>query len=52
VTNPWGRSPFLGGFGLAARISIVPKPFPAEFRRDVIAVAREGEAPIDRDFGI
>jgi len=24
----------------------VPEPFPAEFRRDVIAVAREGEASI------
>jgi transposase len=25
---------------------MVPKPFPAEFRRDVIAVARKGEASI------
>ena len=33
----------------------MPKPFPAEFRRDVIAVARKGEASIAqiaRDFGI
>jgi transposase len=33
----------------------VPKPFPVEFRRDVIAVARKGEASIAqiaRDFGI
>lgn len=33
----------------------MPKPFPAEFRRDVIAVARKGEAPlrqIAKDFGI
>jgi transposase len=33
----------------------VPKPFPPEFRRDVIAVARMGEASISqvaRDFGI
>jgi transposase len=33
----------------------VPKPFPSEFRRDVIAVARKGEASvaqIARDFGI
>ena len=33
----------------------MPKPFPAEFRRDVIAVARSSEAPrsqIARDFGI
>jgi transposase len=33
----------------------VPKPFPPEFRRDVIAVARKGEASVAqvaRDFGI
>jgi transposase len=33
----------------------VPKPFPPEFRRDVIAVARKGEASmaqLARDFGI
>jgi transposase len=33
----------------------VPKAFPQEFRRDVVAVARKGEAPIGRiakDFGI
>lgn len=33
----------------------MPKAFPAEFRADVIAVARKGEAPlrqIARDFGI
>jgi transposase len=33
----------------------VPKAFPKEFRRDVVAVARRGEAPIGRiakDFGI
>ena len=33
----------------------MPEPFPAEFRRDVIAVARKGEASISqiaRDFGI
>jgi transposase len=33
----------------------VPKAFPAEFRRDVVAVARKGEAPISqiaKDFGI
>jgi transposase len=33
----------------------VPKPFPAEFRADVIAVARKGEAPLRQiatDFGI
>lgn len=31
------------------------KPFPAEFRRDVVAMARKHEAPIAqiaRDFGI
>ena len=33
----------------------MPKPFPAEFRRDVVAVARSSEASraqIARDFGI
>ena len=33
----------------------MPKPFPKEFRRDVVAVARKGEAPVSRiakDFGI
>jgi transposase len=36
-------------------MAIVPKPFPVEFRRDVVAVARKGEAPliqIAKDFGI
>ena len=33
----------------------MPKPLPAEFRRDVVAVARKREAPIRqiaKDFGI
>ncbi|MDQ0820489.1 transposase [Arthrobacter sp. V4I6] len=33
----------------------MPKPFPAEFRRDVVAVARKDEAPVSqiaKDFGI
>jgi transposase len=33
----------------------VPKPFPKEFRRDVVAVARKGESPISqvaKDFGV
>ncbi len=33
----------------------MPKAFPLEFRRDVIAVARKGEAPVSqiaKDFGI
>jgi transposase len=33
----------------------VPKPYPVEFRRDVVAVARKHEAPlaqIAKDFGI
>jgi transposase len=33
----------------------VPKAYPPEFRRDVIAVARQGQAPIAqvaKDFGI
>ncbi|WP_347060744.1 transposase [Blastococcus sp. HT6-30] len=36
-------------------MSTVPKRFPPEFRRDVIAVARKGEASVSRvarDFGI
>jgi transposase len=36
-------------------MSVVPKPFPLEFRRDVVAVARKGEAPLSqiaKDFGI
>jgi transposase len=34
---------------------VVPKAFPIEFRRDVVAVARKGESPISqiaKDFGI
>jgi transposase len=34
---------------------VMPKAFPLEFRRDVVAVARKGGAPISqiaRDFGI
>jgi transposase-like protein len=34
---------------------VMPKPFPIEFRNDVVAVARRGEAPIPqvaKDFGI
>src|ERR1700690_3731624 len=34
---------------------IMPKAFPVEFRRDVVAVARKGEAPLSqiaKDFGI
>ncbi len=33
----------------------MPKPFPAEFRRDVVAVARKGQAPLSqiaKDFGV
>ena len=33
----------------------MPKPFPKEFRRDVVAVARKGEATLSqiaKDFGI
>lgn len=36
-------------------MSLVPKAFPLEFRRDVIAVARQGDAPLGqvaKDFGI
>jgi transposase len=34
---------------------IMPKAFPIEFRRDVVAVARKGKAPLSqiaKDFGI
>ena len=33
----------------------MPRPYPMEFRRDVVAVARRGEAPLKQvaaDFGI
>ncbi len=33
----------------------MPKPYPKEFRDDVVAVARQGQAPLNqiaRDFGI
>jgi len=36
-------------------MSAMPKPYPKEFRDDVVAVARKGEAPlkqIAKDFGI
>jgi len=36
-------------------MSVMPKAFPVEFRRDVVAVARQSDAPISqvaRDFGI
>jgi transposase len=36
-------------------MSIMPKPYPKEFRDDVVAVARKGQAPltqIAKDFGI
>jgi transposase len=40
---------------LAGRISIVPTPYPKEFRADVVAVARASDksrAEIARSFGI
>jgi transposase len=36
-------------------MSVMPKPYPQEFRDDVVAVARQGQAPltqIAKDFGI
>jgi transposase len=36
-------------------MSAMPKPYPIEFRDDVVAVARKGQAPlkqIAKDFGI
>jgi transposase len=40
---------------VAGRISTVPTPYPKEFRRDVVAVARQGDqsiAQVARSFGI
>ena len=40
---------------LPGRMVLVVKAYPEEFRRDVIAVARKGEAPVRqvaKDFGI
>jgi transposase-like protein len=40
---------------VAGRISIVPTPYPKEFRRDVVAVARQGDqsiAQVARSFGV
>jgi transposase-like protein len=48
-------TPDLEDVVFAGRISIVPKAFPADFRRDLVAVAREGQAPLSqivKDFGI
>jgi len=42
-------------FVLAGRMIDMPKAFRIEFRRDVVAVARKGEAPlaqIAKDFGV
>jgi transposase len=36
-------------------MSVMPRPFPIGFRRDVVAVARKGEAAVSqiaKDFGI
>jgi transposase len=36
-------------------MSTMPKPYPQEFRDDVVAVARKGQAPLNqiaKDFGI
>jgi transposase len=41
--------------GLAGRMSLRPKPYPREFRDDVVAVAQKGEAPLKQvaaDVGI
>jgi len=32
---------------LAGRITVMPKPYPKEFRDDVVAVAGKGEAPLN-----
>jgi hypothetical protein len=52
---PRRLTPCLGGLLFAGRISAVPKAFQLEFRRDVVAVAGQGEASmaqVARDFGI
>ena len=39
----------------AGRMFIVPKPYPKEFREDVVAIARRREVPfaqVAKDFGI
>nr|WP_237399392.1 hypothetical protein [Rathayibacter iranicus] len=39
----------------AGKMVVVPKPYPEEFRRDVVAVARRSETPlaqVTKDFGI
>ena len=45
-----------GGSGRRGRMSIImPAPHPQEFRDDVVAVVRRGEAPLSqvaKDFGI
>ena len=41
--------PCLRGFVLAGRITAMPKAFPVEFRNDVVAVARKGQAPYQPD---
>jgi transposase len=36
-------------------MAVMPKPYPEEFRRDVVAVARRGEASLEqiaKDFGV
>jgi transposase-like protein len=41
--------------GITGGLNTVPKPFPKEFRRDVIAVARQGDqsiAQVARSFGV
>lgn len=37
------------GFGVAWKDVIVPELYPREFRDDVVAVARRGEAPLKQD---
>ena len=42
-------------FALAGRMPIMPKLYPKEFRDDIVAVARQGQAPLTQiapDFGI
>jgi hypothetical protein len=54
-TAPSQVTPCLWGFVLAGRMFSMPKAFPLEFRQDVVAVARKGQAPlaqVAKDFGV
>jgi transposase-like protein len=45
-------APGLWGFVLAGWMSTMPKPYPKEFRDDVVAVARKGQVPLNQIAGV